>query len=433
MSEISAIADHFLSSRSATGPKRIGLIGAGGAIPVSFLAANLAARWAGIGKRVMAVEGEEGGADLGEFLWGKPLPLLEDGEWDNRGVQRHSGIDLVPFCVTPDRLGHLKPAQWDGLVRREEEADLFLATLPGNADLFLWKDVVRSLHEVILQSPMRENEGVNCYRVLRFLHLHNPFLRVHLVEIPRTAEGGEAAAAGGMSVYDHLSDLAERFLRQELFGPYLLTLEKDLVHALLDHVLSDRQHPSLIPLLERLTRGILAADEPSIAPIHSSGFFASLRTAYGLRPTPWWEKADLFGALGDYFPLDAEVGPKKLTLLLNWERRLAVGETARRDLGEALIRGIVSLAWVHDHLPLLSRLYGKKIDPTLSPHLVLLSDEYPIGFLEGISCLTLSAVLYRVCQGGREIHFERVSPELKPSLPAELTPDEEEALQVRRG
>jgi hypothetical protein len=433
MSEISAIADHFLSPRSSAGPKRIALIGAGGAVPVSFLAANLATRWAGIGKRVMAVEGDEGGADLGEFLWGRPLPLLDEGEWDHRGGQRPSEIDLVPFCLTPDRLRHLKPPQWEGLMRREAGADLLLVTLPGDADLFLWKDVVRSLHAVILQTPMREKEGSTCYRILRFLHRHNPFLRVHLVGIPRAAEGGAAAITGGMSFHERLSGLAERFLRQELIGPYLLTLEAELVHALLDHVLSDRQHPSLIPLLERLTRGLLTADESSNGPTPSSGLFASLKAAYGLLPAPWWEKADLFGTLGEYFPLDVEVGPKRLTLLLNWERRLAVGETARGDFGEALVRGIGSLAWVQDHLPILSRLYGKKVDPALSPHLVLLSAEFPAGFSEGISRLNLSAALYRVCRGEREIHFERVSPELKPTLPAELTPDEEEALQGRKG
>lgn len=427
MSQISGIADHFLSSRASSGPTRIALIGTRNAIPVSFLTANLALEGSRAARRVMAIQGEGEGMDLGYLFCKRSLPLLEEQNESSQAPPSPAGINLVPFRLTSDSFRSVKPPQWEKLKRQEGEADLLLLALPADPALSSWTPIVKSLHAVVLQAPVGENKRLDCYRILRFLYFHNPFLQVHFVGLLASEEEGtKTTVSDGLSFYEHLSSMAGRFLRQELIGPYLWILESRQIH---NHVeLSPPvQLSSLTPFLERLAKRLLN-EQPAIERAKFPGFFASLEAAYSVSPNPWWEQADLFTQLGDYFLLDSEVGPKKATLLLNWERRLAVGEMAAHGVGEALVRGTELLEWARDHLALLARLYHRKVDPALPPHLVLISADYPAGFCDAVGRMGLSVVLYKVCEAERGTHVVRLSPPLQPAFSQELSSEEEKAL-----
>jgi len=426
MSQIADIASHFLSSRPYGTTRRIGLIGTTETVPIAFLAAGLAKKWAASGKQIMVVDAEEGDTDLGDFLLKRSLPLVGEGNADLTTISPSPGIRLVPACLTLDHLRHISPAQWEKLKNEEGEADLQLITLPANASLFSWTPILRSLHAVILQTPVRESDRTACYQILRFLYLHNPFLRVHLVGIP-LEEGARATVSEGVHFYERLSQLVGRFLHQEVMGTNLLILESDLIHAVLDRVLPDQPPSSFTLLMDRLTREILPEDS-STEKIRFPGLFPSLERFLAASKMPAWESSELFKELDDYFPLDAAVGPKKVTLLLNWERRLAIGEVAKNRVGDALVRGIEALGWVDDHLPLLARLYGKRINPGLPAHLVLISSEYPPGFSDGVSRFGLPVILYRAVASERGLFVERLSELPKPSISPELSPEEKEAL-----
>ncbi|HLG22285.1 MAG TPA: hypothetical protein VI382_05675 [Candidatus Manganitrophaceae bacterium] len=433
MSQISEIANHFLSPRNRSGPQRIALIGGGGrdgtlnaAAPVSLLAANLALKCAMERKRVFAIEGEEEKTDMGSLFLGAPLPLLEETGQDAPWTSPRPGIDLFRYCLTPDRGRLMKPSQWERLKRREEEADLLLVTLPGDATLFLWEPMIRSLHAVVLQTAVREKDQGACYRILRFLYARNPFLRVHLVTLPLAGEG----APGEVYFYERLSSLVAHFLRQSMIGPYPLIIKNDPSHPLIN-----RTHPQtlpdprLTPLLERLTQGLLTHG-PLMDRPRFSGFFASFESTFPQSPDSNRPGPALFRELDDYHLLDVEVGPKRVALLLNWERRLAVGEIAHEGIGEALVRGVRAMEWVHDHLPLLARLYDGKVDPVLSPHLVLIAQDYPPDFCVGLSRLGLPVALYKTCGGEKKSRVTPVSSPLKSSFAPELSLEEENALKT---
>lgn len=426
MSQVAGIADHFLSRRVSLGPRRFGFIGAKETIPAAFLAANLVFRWGSAGKQVMVLDGEREDIDLGSLLWRQPLPLLGEGNLEQKEISSLNGIDLVPFCLSPDTFHDVTPSQWKPLGRREGEADLFLVTLPGDTTLFQWTPILRSLHAVVLQTPIREKDVTTCYQILRFLYFHNPFLRVYLVAIP-SEKGKRTPVSEGMSFYDHLSGMVQRFLQQEMVGPYFMVLETDLVQSLLDQSLPQQQPSSLSLLLERLSQELLS-QETLIEKPRFPGFFASLESVNCQSLIPFWD-GHLFEQLEGYFLLESEVGPGKVSLLLSWERRLAVGELARNGLGDSLVRGIASMEWVHEHLPLLARLYGKRVNATLSPHLVLLSPSYPESFCRGIARLDTPIVLYRTIQGRKGSCVERVSSELMQNFSHELSTKEQEALQ----
>ncbi len=426
MSQIAEIADHFLSRRVALGPRRFGFIGTQETIPAAFLAANLALRWTGSGKQVMVLDGEREEVNLGSLLGRQPLPLLGEGNLEQQAGSSLNGVDLVPFCLSPDTFQDVSPSQWELLGRHEGEADLFLVTLPGDTALFLWTPIIRSLHAVVLQTPIRDQDVTTCYKILRFLYFHNPFLRVYLVAVP-SEKGKRTPVSEGMSFYDHLSEMVQGFLQQEMVGPYLMVLETDLVQSLLDQILPQGQPSSLALLLERLAQELLN-QEPPIEKQRFPSFFASLKSVNGQSETSLWD-GHLLEQVEGYFPLESEVGPGKVSLLLSWERRLAVGEMVRHGLGDSLVRGIVSLEWVHEHLPLLARLYGKKVNATLSPHLVLLSPSYPESFCRGIARLDTPIVLYRTIQGRTGTCVERVSSELTQIFSNELSTKEKEALQ----
>lgn len=434
MSQISDIANHFISSRASSGPQRIGLVGTGDTLPISFLTASLALKWAEGGSHVMAIEGEEGGCDLGDLLCKKPLPLLEEEDRHPKSVSLRPRIDLVPFCLTPDRFCKVRPARWEKLRRQEEEADLLLVTLPGDATLYLWAPIVRSLHAVVLQTSVREADRETSYRLLRFLYRHNPFLRVYLAPTFFLKEKAQTTASDAIRFYEEISSLAARFHRQAPAGPYLLPIETGFVHAILDRSLLDARSAPLAPLLERLARE-LAGGIPVIERGRFPRLFASLEAIHSDPSRTRREGSDPFPQLDDYFPLDREVGPKRATLLFNWERRLAVGETVGETthpgLGAALVRGMEALEWAHDHLPLLARLHEPKIDPTLPPHLVLIAPDYPDGFRRGVDRLALPVVLYKADPRGNGTPAARVSSPLHRSFSPELSSEEEEALEKR--
>jgi len=420
MSLISGIADHFLSPRRASEVKRIAVVEVEETLPASFLTANLALKWAVGEKRVMAIEGKEGGTDLGNLLWRKPLPLLGEGDDEpHQEIPRPREIDLVPFRLTPSRLQFIRPSQWERLKRQEENADLLLITLPGDGTLFSWTSILRSLHAVVLQVPAQERILTNCYRILRFFYLHNPFLRVHFVGVLCLEKGAKTTLSDGMKFYEQLSWLVARFLHQDLIGPHLLLMDRNF---------PDQRFSSLNSLLDHLSQKLLT-EEPFIDRTQFSRLFDSLETMHCIPPASRWERSDLFKRLGDYFPLDVTVGPKRVTLLLNWERRLAVGEVATEGLGDALVRGIEAMEWAHNHLPLLASLYTRKLDPALSPHLVLISPEYPSGFCGMVTRLGLPIVLYQACKGQRGIHVVQVSSPVNPPCSPELSSEEEEALK----
>lgn len=428
MSQIREIANHFLTSRASSGPRRIGFIGTGDTLPISFLATRLALKWAEAGRHLMAVAGEEGGTDLGDLLWEKPLPLLEDEDLHPKRVFPRPGIDLVPFSLTPDRFPKIKPDRLERLKGQEREADLLLVTLPGEAALYLWAPIVRSLHAVALQTSVREKDQEAAYRILRFLFRHNPFLRVHLIPTFFVKEGAQTTASEGVRFHERLSALVDRFQRQALAGPYLMAIEPEFIHAILDRAPFDRRCAPLLPLLERLGRALLD-DAPPIERDRFPGFFSSLEAIHADPRDGWQERLDLFDRLDDYLPLDKEVGPKRATLLLNWERRLAVGEAARPGIGEGLVRGLETLAWAHDHLSLLARLYERKVDPALPPHLVLIASAYPDGFLKGAGLAPLPIVFYKATPREGGLQITRVSSPLRRPFSPELSPEEEEALQ----
>jgi hypothetical protein len=258
-------------------------------------------------------------------------------------------------------------------------------------------------------------------------------MRIHLVVIPHSDGGAESGTIrGGIEFYDRLAKLVGRVLRQELVGPYLLMLEAGLIHALLDRTLPKQPTPSLTALLERLAHA-LSTGEPLLERDRFPGFFPSLQATQTSAQASTWEGRDLFDRLESCLPLDVGVGPMGVTLLLDWERRLLIGETVGERLGDALIRGLEALEWVHGHLPLLTRLYGKRIDPTLAPHLVLIAPHFPDGFCRGISRLGLPVVLYRAARGEGGTFLERVTPFPRPSFSLELSPEEKSALKEAIG
>lgn len=428
MSQISAIANHFLTSRAPSGVKRIALIGVRDTLPVSFLAANLALEGARAGKRVMAIQGEKGETDLGFLFRKKSLTLLGEGNHDSEEPSSLPGINLVPFCLTPEGLRNAKPPQWEEFRRQEEEAELLLIVLPGDTTLRAWAPILKSLHAVVLQTPVGEKHRSACYQILRFLYFHNPFLRVHLVGLLSSSgeEGTRTTTSDGLSFYEQLAGMADRFFRQELIGPYLGILEGRSAPAPSEAALPV-QPSTLAPFLDRLVKTLLT-EEPVIDRAKFSGLFASLEAAHSPPPTLQWDKADLFARLEDYFPLDFAVGPKKASLLLNWERRLAVGETAGEGVGEALVRGAELLEWAHDHLPLLARLYRGKLDPALPPHLLLIAPDYPAGFCGAVGRLGLPVVLYKAYTAEKGTRVERVSPLLQRPFSQKLSSEEESAL-----
>jgi|GEM_PF-5116599 len=418
----------FHSYRPAAGPRRVGLIGTAETVPVSFLSASLAKKWATSGKQVLVMNGEEGDIDLGDFLLRRPLPPLGDGDLDLTTLTPSPGIRLVPYCLTPDKLRCINHPRFERLRKEEAGSDVLLITLPADAALFSWAPILRSLHAVILQTPVRDADRPGCYQILRFLYQHNPFLRVHLVGIP-LEEGTRATVSEGVQFYERLSQLVSRFLQQEVTGTNLLILESELIHAVLDRVLPDSNPSSFTLLMDQLTREILP-EEGSAEKIRFPGLFASLESSVVSLRDPLWEGSELFKELEDYFPLDSGVGPKKVTLLLNWERRLAVGEIAKNRIGDALVRGIEGLDWASNHLALLGRLYRKKVNSNLSPHLLLISSDYSPGFIDALTRLSVPVILHRANVSDRGVFVERLSPLPKVPFSPELSPEEREALNA---
>lgn len=375
----------------------------------------------------MAIEGARGNVDLGDILGGRHLSVPVEQEEKPGTCSPPPGIDLVPFCLTPEVLGSVKSSQWEKLERQENAADLLLITLQGDGTFFSWASILRSLHAVVLQTQIQDAAPRACYNLLRFLYHHNAFLRVHFAAFYSLEEGARSTIADVMNLYKRLASAARAFLRQELIGPHFSFLNQSLIHGLAHGSPPAQPSPYLEPLVESLAQKLLTEDLP-IDRTQFPGLFASLAAAHALPSKLTSERIDLFRQLRDYIPLDVEVGPTRATLLLNWERRVVVGETATQGVGEALVRGTEAMEWVENHLPILARLYDRKVDPTLAPHLVLIASDYPPAFHRFVARLGLPVVLYRLCVGESGAHLVRVSPLLKPLFSLELSREEEEAL-----
>ena len=426
MSQVSQIADYFLSPTAASAPRRIALIGVGDAVPVSFLTACLGRKWAAGGKRVMAVDGRGGDRDLASLLR-QELPASLEGKEPTAGkVPLLSEISVVSFSLTSDALQHMaSPSQWERFKHQEVNADLLLSTMPADATLLSWAPIVRSFHAVVLLLAAGEKDLPRCYRVVRFLYHHNPFLQVHLVRSLVLEKETSTAVSDSMNFYEQLFWMVARFLRQDLMGPHLFFADPSVPES---------RSSSFDSCLEHLSQKLLTA-EPSLGRNQFPAFFESLEAVHSTAQASRWEKADLFKQLPDYWLLDDAVGPKKATLLLNWERRLAVGETVTGNadplpgVGDALMRGIEVIDWARDHLPLLARLYGKQLDPALPPHLILISPDYPPAFCNAVTHLGLPIILYKTCRGNEGNHFVPVFRPPGHSLAPDLSSEEEDALK----
>lgn len=430
MSQIAGIAHHYLSARDGDPTRRIAVLGGEGLLPPSFLAAHLALRFIAMGKRVMAMEGGVGSIDMSNYLGRPPLHLLSENLPVEQTGSPANGFQLVPYRMAAEHWGRVRPELWIRWMREEEAAAFLIVTLPDPTDLSPWYPTLRSLHDVVLQVHVGGQQAIPpAYRAIRLLYQHNPYLRVHLVFLP-TARGGPATfATEALRLFGRLAESAQRLLRQEVLGPYLFHLEQPVIEAILDRKTEIPASSGLPSLLERLSREVTSVVPESVP---YPGWFSVLERQT-MEAGSGRKEAELFGRLDAYFPLEESVGPLQARLLLNWERRMAVGLMADRQIGEALQIGLETVDWVQDHLPLLGRLYGRRVDETLSPHLLLLASEFPPAFIRGASRMPVPVVLYRVWNGPYGSLPQRINPLPASAFTDDLTPEEVDTLKESLG